>query len=210
MWTAGAVAVVLVSFAVAAGSSKLLHLLSPTSEANYSVAATSRFTVGAAAMCGAAGLSAVASLPWPAWLPRVGFAGLGVWLACVDAVTGLVPRLVSLLTVGVIVILVAAQSLIEGSLEPLVRGVVGGVGVWLLFAGLWLVARGAMGFGDVRFSLPWAMTAAAASWQHLVLAALLGSLFALLLGLLARAGRGPGRSPTRLVWRLVYSPAPFL
>lgn len=33
------------------------------------------------------------------------------------------------------------------------------------------------------------MTAAAASWQHLVLAALLGSVFALLLGPLARAVR---------------------
>ena len=95
MWAAGVVAVVLVSCAVAAGSSKLLDLLSPTSDASYTAAATSRFSVGAAALCGAAGLSAVGSLPWPVWLPWVGFAALGVWLACVDAVTGIVPRLVS-------------------------------------------------------------------------------------------------------------------
>ena len=81
------------------------------------------------------------------------------------------------------------------------RGVVGGVGVWLLFAGLWLVARGAVGFGDVRFSLPWAMTAAAASWQHLVLAALLGSVFALLFGVLAGPGGASGRSPTPQAWQ---------
>ena len=102
-------------------------------------------------------------------------------MACVDAVTGVVPRLVSLLTAVVIMVLVAALSLVEMTFEPLVRGVVGGVRVWLLFAGLRLAARGAIGFGDVRFSLPRAMTAAAASWQHLMLAALLGSLFALLL-----------------------------
>lgn len=192
MWAAGLAAAVLVSCSVAAGSSKLPHLLPPASGLSFSVVATSRFAVGAAAIGGAAALSAVASLPWPVWLPWVGFAALGVWLACVDALTGLVPRPVSLAAGGTIVVLVGAQSLVEGSFEPLVRGVVGGVGVWLLFAGLWVVARGAMGFGDVRFSLPWAMTAAATSWQHLALASLLGSLLALLFGLVARVRQGPG------------------
>lgn len=190
MWAAGVAAVVLVLCTVAAGSTRVLQLLSLASEARSSVAATRRFAVGAAAMCGAAGLTAVASLPWPVWVPWVGFGVVGVWLACVDAVTGVVPRPVSLVAVGVIGILVVAQALIEASWAPLLRALVGGAGVWILFAGLWLVAAGAMGFGDVRFSLPWAMTAAAASWQHLVLATLLGSVFALLLGLLTRARLG--------------------
>lgn len=188
MWAAGVVAVVLMSCAVAAGSAKVLRLLPPPpADGSYSAAAASRFSVGAAAFCGAAGLSAVASLPWPVWLPWVGFAGLGVWLACVDAVTGFVPRLMSQVTVGVIAILVIVQAVVESSPVPLVRALVGGAVVWLLFAGLWLLARGALGFGDVRFSLPWAMTAAAASWQHLVLAAVLGSVMALLFGVVARA-----------------------
>ncbi|HEY5881795.1 MAG TPA: hypothetical protein VIU11_22995 [Nakamurella sp.] len=108
-------------------------------------------------------------------------------MACVDAVTGFVPRLVSQVTAGVIAILVVVQAVAEGSTAPLVRAVVGGAGVWLLFAGLWLLARGAVGFGDVRFSVPWAMTAASASWQHLVLAVALGSMMALLFGVVARA-----------------------
>ena len=195
MWAAGVVAVVLMSCAIAVGSAKVLHRLPPpAADATYEAVATPRFSLGAAAFCGAAGLSAVATLPWPVCLPWVGFAGLGVWLACVDAVTGFVPRPVSQMAAGVIAILVVVHAVAESSMAPLVRAIVAGAAVWLLFAGLWLLARGAVGFGDVRFSLPWAMTAAAASWQHLVLAVALGSVIALLFGMVARA-RGAGAFP---------------
>ena len=177
MWAVGVAAVVLVACVVAIGSAKMLHHLPPPpgTDGSYSAAAGYHFSLGAAALCAAAGLSAVASLSWPVWLPWAGFAGMGVWMACVDAVTGFVPRRVSQVTAGVIAILVIVQAVVEGSTVPLTRSVVGGAVVWLLFGGLWLLSRGAVGFGDVRFSLPWAMTAAAASWQHLVLAGVLGS-----------------------------------
>jgi leader peptidase (prepilin peptidase)/N-methyltransferase len=195
MWAAVG-AVVVVSCVVAVESSRILRLLPvPEGGASYASAATARFAIGAASLCAAAGLCAVGALSWPMWLPWIGFAGLGVWLACVDAVTGIVPRRVSHLAAAVIMILVTAQAAVEGSAAPLVRAVVGGTGVWLLFAGLWLVARGAFGFGDVRYSLPWAMTAAAASWQHLGAAALLGSVLALLYGLTAGALRGARSFP---------------
>src|SRR4051812_35162566 len=195
MWAVGAAAVLVVSCVVAVGSARLLELLpAPSDDASYALAITPRFSAGAAALCGGAGLSAVGSLSWPVWLPWVGFACVGVWLACADAVTGFVPRLVSQLAAGLILILVAAQAAVEGAAAPLARAVVGGVGVWLLFAAWWVLARGAVGFGDVRFSLPWAMTAAAASWQHLMLAALLGSVFALLFGIARRARQRKGAS----------------
>ena len=189
MWAAGVVAVVLMSCAVAVGSAKVLHLLPPPpADASYAAAAASWFSLGAAAFCGAAGLSAVATLPWPVWLPWVGFAGLGVWLACVDAVTGFVPRLMSQVATGVIAILVVVQAVVESSPWPRWSGPLS-AGPWSgcssLVCGCWLEGR--VGFGDVRFSLPWAMTAAAASWQHLVLAVALGSVMALLFGVVARA-----------------------
>lgn len=196
MWAAaGGAGVVIVSCMVLIGSTRILHLLAPPAEpARYVAAEIPQFALGSASLCAAAGLSAVASLPWPVWLPWLGFAGLGVWLACVDAVTGFVPRPVSQLTTVVVVILIGAQAATTGSAAPLVRAGVGGVVVWLLFAGLWLLARGALGFGDVRFSLPWAMTAAAASWPHLMLAALLGPVFALSFGLMVRS-RGTDSFP---------------
>ena len=187
MWAAGVGAVVLVAGAVAVGSTRLLQRSSPApGDLSYVAATTPRFAIGTAAVSAAAGLCAIATLPCPLWLPWLGFAGIGVWLACVDVVTGYVPRLPSQSAAGIVLILVAAQSAVEGSAAPLVRALTGGVGVWLFFASLWLVARGAIGFGDVRFSLPWAMTAAAASWHHLLLAAVVGSVLALLFGLWLR------------------------
>src|SRR6476619_5113053 len=87
-------AVAVMACAVLAVSSPFLRrLLSPAGARDaFADIATSRFALGAASICAAAGLVAVSAIRWPAWLPWLGFAAWSVWLTCVDAVTGLLPR----------------------------------------------------------------------------------------------------------------------
>ena len=76
MWAVGIVAVLVVSCTVAVGSASVLRRLpAPAEDASYAAAIEWRFSVGAAAVCAACGLCAVATLPWPAWLNRPGSVG---------------------------------------------------------------------------------------------------------------------------------------
>lgn len=184
------VAVVAVMVTVGLLSTPVLRVLTPPASAEpavYTALSGSRFAGASAALCGAAALVIVVTVrPWPLWLPWLTFCVTGVWLACVDAVTGLIPRraasLASVAVAGAAVAMGAADAPWSWSL----RAVLGGAFCWGFFAALWLVSRGAFGFGDVRFALPLGIAAASASWLHLVTAVGVGAVLSLTLGLAVR------------------------
>lgn len=183
-----AVAALMVTVALL--STRVLLALTPPASAELSVymsLAVNRFAAGSAALCGAAALVTVASVrPWPLWLPWLTFCMFGVWVACVDAVTGLVPRsaawVASLAVAGAAVAMGAAGAPWFWSL----RAVAGGALCWIFFAALWLVSRGSLGFGDVRFALPFGVAASSASWLHLLTAIAIGAVLSLAFGISVR------------------------
>ena len=65
----------------------------------------------------------------------------------------------------------------------------------LLYFGIWLVARGGFGFGDVRFAPLVGAATAAHSWSLLIWAMLLGSILGALYGVVRLARRRAGPFP---------------
>lgn len=128
--------------------------------------------------------------PWPLWIPWVTFCMTGIWLACLDVMTGLVPRRASSFTSLAVVMAVVAMGVAGAPWSWCLRAVLGGALCWGFFAILWLVSRGAIGFGDVRFVLPLGIAAASASWLHLVTTVGVGAVFSLVFGIAARVLAG--------------------
>ena len=188
------VAVAAVMVTVGLLSTPVLETLTPPVSAEpavYTALGGHRFAAGSAALCGAAALITVTSVrPWPLWLPWLTFCAVGVWVACVDAVTGLVPRAAAAAAAAVMVAAAVAMGAAGAPWSWSMRAVVGGVLCWGFFAALWLVSRGALGFGDVRFALPFGIAAASASWLHLVAAVGVGAVIALVSGITVRVLTG--------------------
>lgn len=188
------VAVAAVMVTVGVLSPRVLRALTPPASsppAVYTSLAGHRFATGSAALCGAAALITLASVrPWPLWLPWLTFCVIGVWVACVDAVTGLVPRSVASVATAAIAVSVVAMGAAGAPWSWSLRALVGGALCWGFFAALWLVARGALGFGDVRFALPFGIAAASASWLHLVAAIGIGAVLSLAFGMAVRVLTG--------------------
>lgn len=188
------VAVTAVMVTVGLLSTRVLQTLTPPASAGpavYTAVGHHRFAAGSATLCGAAALVTMASVrPWPLWLPWLTFCAVGVWVACVDAVTGLVPRAAAAAAAAVMVAAVVAMGAVGAPWSWSLRAVVGGVLCWGFFAALWLVSRGALGFGDVRFALPLGIAAASASWLHLVAAVGVGTVIALVFGIAVRVLTG--------------------
>lgn len=180
--------------AVVLVSPPALRLLTPPAGAEPAVYTSLgyRFAAGSAALCGAAALVTVVLVrPWPLWFPWVTFCVVGVWVACVDAVTGLVPRSAAAAAAVMMTAAAAAMGAAGAPWSWSLRAVLGGVVCWGFFAALWLLSRGALGFGDVRFALPLGIAAASASWLHLVVAVGTGAVLSLAFGIAVRvlAGR---------------------
>lgn len=188
------VAVAAVMVTVGLLSTRVLRRLTPPASAEpavYAALGHHRFAAGSATLCGAAALVTVASVrPWPLWLPWLTFCAVGVWVACVDALTGLVPRSAAAAAAAAMAAAAVAMGAAGAPWSWSLRAVVGGAVCWGFFVALWLVSRGALGFGDVRFALPLGIAAASASWLHLVAAVGGGAVIALAFGIAVRVLTG--------------------
>ena len=121
------------------------------------------------------------------------FAYFSVLLTVTDLDTKLIPNRILLpATVGGLVLL-GIGSLAAGSLDALLRGLVSGVGYFVVMLILGLLARGALGFGDVKLAFLLGVFTGYLGWGQVVLAGLgsfiLGGLVALVLVVTRRASR---------------------
>lgn len=175
--------------AVGVLSAPALRALTPPAAADPAVYTSlgRRFALGSAVLCGVAALVTVVSVrPWPLWLPWLTFCVIGVWVACIDAVTGLVPRVAASAAAVAVAAAAVAMGAAGAPWSWSVRALLGGAVCWGFFAALWLVARGALGFGDVRFALPFGIAAASGSWLHLLTAVGVGAVLSLAFGVAVR------------------------
>ncbi len=119
----------------------------------------------------------------PGWLV---LATLGLLLAAIDARTTWLPLP---LTRVAWVAMAAATGVgaVLGGWAQLVRGLGGFLVAGAVFGAIWLITRGGIGFGDVRFAPLVGAATAAASWTLLAWALVLGSLAGALVGLIRLA-----------------------
>jgi leader peptidase (prepilin peptidase) / N-methyltransferase len=114
-------------------------------------------------------------------------------VAVIDLRIWLIPWWMPWVGTAVGFVMICAVSLALGIPQSILHAVIGGVGSFLLFFVLWLVAPGKLGFGDVRLVLLLGMFL---GWLHPlfpVYGLLFGSLIGLVMGLgsiLARRGAG--------------------
>lgn len=140
----------------------------------YRQLATAPFGLTAALLSGAGVLLALLSQPastWPAWTT---FGTVGVLLALIDARTTWIPA--SLTRIGWVLIAAAvvAGGLLAGTAEPVLRSAGAGAAVWGFFLLVWLVGRGNLGFGDVRFALMVGLVTGLGSWIQVAAAITFG------------------------------------
>lgn len=129
-------------------------------------------------------------LAWavPAYLYLV---AIGVALALIDLDVRRLPDAIVLPSFPVLAVLLAVASAGLGDWAALLRALVGGVGLFVLYFGLMLVKEGAMGYGDVKLAGLLGAALAWLGWPVLATGAfggfLVGGLFSI--GLIV-AGRG--------------------
>ena len=157
----------------------------------YAALATRRFAAIVGVLAAVAVATAALTQPptvLPGWLV---LATLGLLLAAIDARTTWLPlRLTRVAWVAMGV--ATGAGAILGGWAQLVRGLGGFLVAGAVFGLIWLVTRGGIGFGDVRFAPLVGAATAAGSWSLLASALVLGSLAGALFGLvrLAAGRRG--------------------
>lgn len=143
-----------------------------------------------AGVLGAVALSVPSLWVLPAY---VVFGATMVILTITDLDTKLIPnRILGPATIGGSVLL-AAGGLLDGQRETLIWAFVGGAGYFTAMLLLALVARGGLGFGDVKMSFIIGLFTGYLSWGHVIVAVvgafLIGGLVALVLLITRRSGR---------------------
>lgn len=130
-----------------------------------------------------------------AWLlpAYLWFAYFSILLTVTDLDTKLIPNRILLpATVGGVTLL-GLGTLIAGDLAGLVRGLLAGGAYFVVMMILGLIARGALGFGDVKLAFFLGMFVGYIGWGNLLVAGLgsfiLGGLVALILVVSKRASR---------------------
>ena len=138
-------------------------------------------------------LMVVADLPAavPAYLY---LAAIAVILTLIDLQTRRLPNAIVLPSYPVLAVLLTLASWGSADWHALLRALIGGAALWLVYFCLLLVRQGAMGFGDVKLAGVLGAGLAWLGWGTLVVGAfaafLLGGLVAVGLLLARRAGRG--------------------
>jgi leader peptidase (prepilin peptidase)/N-methyltransferase len=161
----------------------------------YADLATPRIVAGSAVLAGVA-----ATLGWLTGPPAIQpmwwvLSSVGVLLATIDALTTWLPlRLTQAAWAAMAVALLLTLPL-GADWSTVLRAVSGAALSGLLYFGIWLVARGGFGFGDVRFAPLVGAATAAHSWSLLIWAMLLGSILGALYGLVRLARRRAGPFP---------------
>lgn len=182
---------VLLVLVTAVGSAPLLRRLAEpadeepevlTAKIPYRALARPGFAVAVGAIGGAALLVALPRVPGPAQPGWWVLSSLGVLLGCIDAVTTWLPLpLTRLLWLATAVALLAGQPWQQqgAAARILIGAAATGVFFWLV----WRIGRG-IGFGDVRLAPVLGAVTAAASWELLVWAMVLGTALGAAHGLL--------------------------
>lgn len=121
------------------------------------------------------------------------FAYFSILLTVTDLDTKLIPNRILLpATVGGLAVL-GLGALADGDLDAFVRGLLAGLAYFIVMLILGLIARGALGFGDVKLAFFLGLFVGYIGWEHLVLAGLgsfiLGGIVALILVITKRASR---------------------
>ncbi len=152
----------------------------------YAALATRRFVAIVGVLSAVAVAIPALSLPRPVLPGWLVLATLGVLLAAIDARTTWLPLP---LTRVAWVAMAAATGVgaVLGGWAQLVRGLGGFLVAGAVFGAIWLITRGGIGFGDVRFAPLVGAATAAASWTLLAWALVLGSLAGALVGLIRLA-----------------------
>jgi leader peptidase (prepilin peptidase)/N-methyltransferase len=152
-------------------------------------------------VAGCAGLAGVAAtMGWLTGPPAIQpmwwvLSSLGVLLATIDALTTWLPlRLTQAAWAAMAVALLLTLPL-GADWSTVLRAVSGATLSGLLYLGVWLIARGGFGFGDVRFAPLVGAATAAHSWSLLIWAMLLGSILGALYGMVRLARRRAGPFP---------------
>ena len=178
----------------------------------YAALATRRF----AAIVGALSAVAVAipalALPRPVLPGWLVLATLGLLLAAIDARTTWLPLPLTRLAWAAMAAAIGVGAAFGGWAQ-LVRGLGGFLLAGAVFGAIWLVTRGGIGFGDVRFAPLVGAATAAVSWTLLAWALVLGSLAGALIGVirLAVGRRGPfAYAPSILVGAYLAAAATWL
>lgn len=157
----------------------------------YATLATPRFA-GIVGVLSAAAIAVPAlTLPRPVLPGWLVLATLGVLLAAIDARTTWLPLPLTRVAWAAMAAATGIGAFLGGWAQ-LVRGLGGFLVAGTVFGVIWLVTRGGIGFGDVRFAPLVGAATAATSWTLLAWALVLGSLTGALVGLvrLARGRRG--------------------
>ena len=133
-------------------------------------------------------------LGWSWALPAYLFlAAVGLALALIDLDTHRLPDVVVLPAYPVAAALLTAASWADGDWPALLRMLIGGAALWLIYFALMVARPGGMGFGDVKLAGLLGGALAWLGWGALVVGAfaafLLGGVFAIALLLTGRAGR---------------------
>jgi len=131
-------------------------------------------------------------LGWSAELPAYLYlASIGVALALIDLDTHRLPDPIVLSAYPVLAVLLTVASWADGDWSALLRALIGGAALWVLYFVL-LAVKGGMGFGDVKLAGVLGAGLGWLGWGPLVIGAfaafLLGGLFGLALIVARRAG----------------------
>jgi leader peptidase (prepilin peptidase) / N-methyltransferase len=160
----------------------------------YRDLATRRFALGCAVLAAVAAAAAWLTGPpsiQPLWWVLSVF---GVLLAVIDARTTWLPLpLTRAAWLAMAAAAVVVWALAGG--PTVVRAAAGAALAGLLFFLVWLISRGGIGFGDVRFAPLVGAATASHSWSLLIWALLLGSLAGATHGLVRLALRRAGPFP---------------
>ena len=173
----------------------LRRLPEPTTDADadgsdvkipYAALATRRFAAVVGTLAAVAVATPGLTLP-PAVLPGwLVLATLGLLLAAIDAATTWLPLPLTRVAWAAMVLATGIGAVVGGWAQ-LLRGLGGFLVAGAVFGAVWLISRGGIGFGDVRFAPLVGAATAATSWSSLAWALVLGSLAGALVGLIRLA-----------------------
>lgn len=143
-----------------------------------------------AMIASAATLAFVSRPGWPVWLV---LSSCGVLLVAIDARTTWLPLSLTRACWFLAVVATALSLALGGDAAYLVRSVGGAAAAGLLYLAIWLVTRGGIGFGDVRFAPVLGAATGGQSWTLLLWALTLGTMVGAVHGLfrLLTDRRGP-------------------
>jgi leader peptidase (prepilin peptidase) / N-methyltransferase len=129
--------------------------------------------------------------------------GLGTAAALIDLAVHRLPNLLTVPAFLGVSTLLATQALLDQDIAPLLRALLGGIGLAAFFLVLALASAGSLGLGDVKLA---ASIGTALTWNstgHLITGVMLALLLAAATGLAAIAVR-------RLRWKQHFALGPFL